>query len=187
MQELWKRLENWLQANAPQLLADLNPPAPAAELQQLSALIGAELPADFLAFYRIHDGQKSNAGGLLNAEELLSVARMIDEWTIWNDLLKGGDFDGATSEPGPGVRADWWNPRWLPLTYDGAGNHCCLDLAPAEGGQPGQVIRMWHDDSERALLAGSFTEWVEQYVAGLESGAYIFSEDYDGIISRDDL
>jgi cell wall assembly regulator SMI1 len=187
MQEVWKRFENWLQANAPQLLKDLNPPAAEAELQQLATLLGTELPADFLAFYRIHDGQQSNAGGLFNAEELLSVARMKDEWTIWNDLLKGSDFDGTTSKPVPGVRADWWNPRWLPLTYDGAGNHCCLDLAPAEGGTVGQVIRMWHDDAERTLLAGSFSEWMEQYVVGLESGEYVFSEDYDGIISKDNL
>jgi cell wall assembly regulator SMI1 len=187
MQEVWKRFKNWLQANAPQLLQDLNPPASEDELQQLATLIGAELPADFLAFYRVHNGQKSKLGGLIDAEELLCVSRMIDEWTIWNDLLKGGDFDGSTSDPAPGVRADWWNPGWLPLTYDGAGNHCCLDLAPAEGGSVGQMIRMWHDDAKRTLLADSFAEWIEQYVTGLESGAYVFSEDYDGIISRDDL
>lgn len=187
MQSIWMRFETWLTANAPQLTDALNPAATDVELRELATTIGTELPADFVAFYRIHNGQQSEAGGLFNGEELLSVPRMVAEWTIWNDLLKSGDFDGATSTPDPGVLADWWNPLWLPLTYDGAGNHCCLDLSPAPGGTRGQVIRMWHDDDERTLLAPSFSEWITQYIRALEAGEYVFSEDYDGIVSVDDL
>jgi cell wall assembly regulator SMI1 len=187
MKVLWERFEAWLWANAPQLMSELNPAATDAELQQLAATIGTELPADFLSFYRVHNGQRNDDGGLLNGEELLSVSRMLTEWTIWNDLFKGGDFEGATSTPDAGVRADWWNPLWLPLTYDGAGNHCCLDLSPALGGTRGQVIRMWHDDGERTLLAPSFAEWMTQYVTALEAGKYVFSEDYNGIVSVDEL
>lgn len=187
MKAIWDRFEAWLRAHAPQLMGELNPGATEAELQQLAVTLGAELPADFIAFYHIHNGQRDEAGGLLNGEELLSVPRMLAEWTIWHDLLQGGDFEGATSTPDAGVRADWWNPLWLPLTYDGAGNHCCLDLSPAPGGTRGQVIRMWHDDAERTLLAPSFTEWITQYVTALEAGKYAFSEDYDGLVSVDDL
>lgn len=187
MSSIWARFEAWLAANAPQLLDELNPGATDAELGQLAAAIGTEPPADFVAFYRVHNGQRGSAGGLLDGEELLSVPRMLAEWTIWHDLLQGGDFEGINSDPAPGVRADWWHPCWLPLTYDGAGNHCCLDLAPAPGGTRGQIIRMWHDDAERPLVATSFTEWLAQYVAGLEAGDYAFSEDYDGIVAVDDL
>ncbi|MBF9141347.1 SMI1/KNR4 family protein [Hymenobacter properus] len=187
MQEVWARFENWLQAHAPQLLENLSLGASETALEKLAQTLDAALPDDFLAFYRIHNGQQSQSGGLINAEELLSVPRMLEEWTVWNDLLAGGDFEGASSTPARGIRADWWNPRWLPLTYDGAGNHCCLDLAPADGGTYGQVIRMWHDDAERTLLASSFTEWITDYVQALEAGQYVFSEDYDGILSVDDL
>ncbi|MFD2721930.1 SMI1/KNR4 family protein [Hymenobacter monticola] len=187
MQETWVRFENWLQTNAPQLLSNLNPGASETALDKLARTLNVSLPDDFLAFYRIHDGQHSQDGGLLNGEELLSTQRMLDEWTVWNDLLTSGDFSDAESSPANGVRADWWNSRWLPLTYDGAGNHCCLDLAPAEGGQYGQIIRMWHDDAERPLIAHSFAEWMTDYVQGLEAGEYAFSEDYDGIVSIDDL
>ncbi|MVN76747.1 molybdenum cofactor biosynthesis protein MoeA [Hymenobacter sp. HMF4947] len=187
MQSIWERLEAWLHAYAPQLTTELNPGATDAELQQLAATIGTELPADFLAFYCIHNGQRNDAGGLLNGEELLSVPRMLTEWTIWNDLLKGGDFEGATSTPAPGVRTEWWHPHWLPLTYDGAGNHCCLDLSPAPGGTRGQIIRMWHDDAERTLLAPSFADWITQYVAALEAGEYVFSADYGGLVSVDEV
>lgn len=187
MQSIWTRFEIWLAANAPQLLSELNAGATTAELHHLAAAIKAELPTDFLAFYHIHNGQRGKAGGLLNGEELLSVPRMLAEWTIWNDLLDSGDFEGAASAPDAGVRADWWNPGWLPLTYDGAGNHCCLDLSPAPGGTRGQIIRMWHDSDERPLLAPSFADWLTQYVTALEAGDYVFSEEYGGIISADEL
>ncbi|GAB3639061.1 hypothetical protein GCM10027422_46520 [Hymenobacter arcticus] len=187
MLSIWKRFEAWLAVSAPQLLTELNAGATDAELGELATTLGTELPADFLAFYRIHNGQKTEASGLFDGEELLSVPRMLDEWTIWNDLLKGGDFEGAASMPDAGVRADWWNPLWLPLTHDGAGNHCCLDLSPAPGGACGQIIRMWHDADERTLLASSFTEWITRYVTALEAGEYVFSEDYNGIVLVDDL
>jgi cell wall assembly regulator SMI1 len=187
MQEFWTRFESWLQTEAPHLLPELNPGATEAELATLAATIGADLPADFLAFYRIHNGQRAEAGGLYDGEELLSVARMQAEWTIWNDLLKSGDFADAVSTPAAGVRSDWWHPGWLPLTYDGAGNHWCLDLAPTEAGTRGQIIRMWHDDDERPVIADSFSAWMTAYIVALEAQEYGFSEDYDGIISADDL
>ena len=187
MHEIWTRLEDWLAAHAPLLLPDLNPGATEAELSRLAATIGAELPADFLAFYRVHDGQRGDAGGLYEAEELLSVGRMLDEWTVWNDLLRQRTFDGAYSAAPAGVKDNWWNPRWLPLTYDGSGNHCCLDLDPAPGGTYGQVIRMWHDDDERPLLAPSFRAWIMRYVVGLEAGRYAYLADYDGLVPVDDL
>ena len=187
MQELWARFERWLQLNAPQSLNNLNPGASETELVELAELIGAELPADFQAFYRIHNGQDVNGSGLFAGEELLSVARMRDEWTVWNGLLKEGIFEEGAPTSDPGVRNNWWNPKWLPLTYNGAGDHCCLDLDPAPDGTIGQVIRMWHDMDMRPLLAHSFTEWITSYVTALEAGEYFFSEEYNEIILVDDV
>ena len=187
MQAIWNRLAQWLQINAPQLVGELNPGATDAELAELSSTIGVELPADFLAFYRIHNGQRSGGSNLFDGEELLSTDRMLDEWGVWHKLLVSGDFAGSYSEPPAGVRNDWWSPGWLPLTYDGAGNHWCLDVAPAAGGTYGQIIRMWHDDTERPLAATSFREWLTRYVIELEAGAYAFSEEYDGIVPAEYL
>ncbi|WP_353931825.1 SMI1/KNR4 family protein [Okeanomitos corallinicola TIOX110] len=66
---------------------------------------------------------------------------------------------------------------WIPLTYDGGGNHCCLDLDPAEGGNLGQIITMWHDDGVRAIIAPIFRAWLQQYADNLGSGDYGFEED----------
>ncbi|MEH2143178.1 SMI1/KNR4 family protein [Nostoc sp.] len=82
---------------------------------------------------------------------------------------------------------DWWSPLWIPLTYDGAGNHDCLDLAPAKGGKVGQIIQMWHDEGERELVASSFQNWLEEYATGLESDQYVFSHEYGGIVNTNDI
>ncbi|MEA5478111.1 SMI1/KNR4 family protein [Pseudanabaena galeata UHCC 0370] len=92
---------------------------------------------------------------------------------IWKGLLDSGTFqneDGQDQgcEPDLGVFNVWWSSKWIPLTYDGCGNHDCLDLAPAEGGNIGQIISMWHDDPERKILAPSFRDWLQNYAEELE-------------------
>jgi len=136
---------------------------------------------------KIHNGQKGNAGWIIDGAELLSVERIIDEWTVWNDLLVSGDFSGCDEERSNGVKNDWWNPKWIPFTYDGAGNHLCLDLDPAATGHYGQVITMWHDDAERDIKARSFNEWFTQYVKDVEQGQYVYHDDYEAIVNVNDI
>ena len=88
--------------------------------------------------------------------------------------------------PDKGIKNDWWNDSWIPITYDGSGNHYCLDLDPTEEGIYGQIIRMWHDDAERTLVANSFKEWIVDYKDKLVSGQMVYSEDYFGIIDKDE-
>jgi cell wall assembly regulator SMI1 len=46
---------------------------------------------------------------------------------------------------------------------------------------------MWHDDAERQVLAESFRGWLEQFANDLEAGRYALSEEYDGLVSIDDI
>jgi cell wall assembly regulator SMI1 len=112
----------------------------------------------------------------------LSFSRILDEWSVWKDLLDDGTFteDGNvfTAEPDDGIKSNWWNPAWIPFTYNGAGDHLCLDLDPADGGAYAQIIRMWHDGVERTLENTSFTEWLTTYTEDLEQGRYSFEEGY---------
>jgi cell wall assembly regulator SMI1 len=187
MRDVWDRIEAWLSANAPNVLEGLNSGASEAALQEAEAYLGVAFPADVRESYGIHNGQPRDAPGLTDGGEFLSLERMREEWQLWKDPLDGGDFDGITSEPQEPIRNDWWHPKWIPLTYDGAGNHLCLDLDPAPGGNLGQIITMWHDDGERTVEAPSFRAWLEELVANLESGDYIYSEEYFGIVSREDV
>ncbi len=43
------------------------------------------------------------------------------------------------------------------------------------------MIEMWHDSSNRHLLAPDFSAWLTNYVEAMESGQMIVSEDY-GIV-----
>ena len=46
---------------------------------------------------------------------------------------------------------------------------------------------MWHDSDERELIANSFTAWFENYIQMIENGQYVYSEEWAGLINKDDL
>ena len=187
MKEVWGKFEGWLKTNFEAAFTDLNSPATEDQIQQLESAISTKLPDDFVQFLKIHNGQVGKSGWIINGSELLSTERIIDEWGVWNDILKSGDFDGMTDERSNGIKEDWWNAKWIPFTYDGGGNHLCIDLDPAAEGSVGQIITMWHDDPEREVKAKTFREWFEQYVDDLIAGKYVYSDDYEAIVNVNDI
>jgi len=192
MKEIWKQIKAKLNEIAPQFLEDLGKGVEDTEVATLEKLIGAKLPSDFVEFYKVHNGQKEAEYDLVYCEELLSFERMQKEWSVWKGLLDKKEFEEEegtpfSSEADTGIKNDWWNPKWIPITYDGSGNHYCLDLDPAKEGNYGQIIRMWHDAAERTLEADSFKEWITAYKDALESGQLVYSEDYGGIIDKDEI
>lgn len=192
MQEIWSKIESWLRANAPQILETLQPGVSDVQITELENFLSIRFPEDVRASYQIHNGQASYEYGLMDGREFLSVEQIKGEWQIWKELLDSGTFqkeDGQDqgSNPAPGIRNVWWSPQWIPLTYDGSGNHDCLDLNPTARGTVGQIITMWHDDATLEIVAPSFRAWLQQYAEGLESGRLIFSQEQAGIVKVDDL
>jgi cell wall assembly regulator SMI1/predicted DNA-binding WGR domain protein len=134
--------------------------ASAKEVKAAEKALGLTLPEEVVAFYRRHDGSEDEPA--VEGRELLSLSRIVDEWKIWKDLLDQGTFEANDhGRPDPGVQKRWWIAEWVPVTYDGAGNHHVLDLAPAAGGTHGQILSFWHDDDERTLVAKGFLAWLE--------------------------
>ncbi|PZO44117.1 MAG: molybdenum cofactor biosynthesis protein MoeA [Pseudanabaena frigida] len=191
MQEIWAQIDNWLKINAPQVFEVLQSGVSDDEISELEKLLSIQLPEDVKASYRIHNGQSDFSYGLIEGREFLSLERIKEEWQIWKDLLDSETFqdDGVDQGCNPelGIINVWWSAKWLPITYDGGGNHDCLDLNPAEGGTVGQIITMWHDDAERKIVAPSFRIWLQKYAEGLASGQLVFSEEYGGIVNVDDV
>jgi len=180
--ELWARLEAWLTAHAPALIEVLGEGATDEVIAATEAAVGVTFPDDVRASYRLHDGQRGDFPLLVPGPiEFLSLERIQGEWTVWKQLLGDGTFAGTESAPVGPIRSDWWNPAWVPFTYDGSGNHLCLDLAPAEGGHVGQVISFWHDEATREVEAPSFTAWLADLVDGCETGRYVYAEG-DGLM-----
>ncbi|AXF24536.1 molybdenum cofactor biosynthesis protein MoaA [Burkholderia pyrrocinia] len=161
----WQRLDAGFAADSTRLPVGLNGAASDDEIATLQAALGAVLPDAFVDSLRIHNGQADPGDEFSGSDALLSSGEIIAQWRIWKGLVDGGDFDGVTSEPDPGIRDDWYNLKWIPFTHDGSGNHLCLDLDPAEGGVVGQVIRVWHDDERRERIAGGFPEWLARIAA----------------------
>lgn len=181
MEEVWQRIDLWLQANTPQIFETLQSGASDAGIAEFETILSIKLPEDVKASYRIHNGQFAyslDEKGLIEGREFLSLERIRDEWEVWKELLDSEQFEGCESEPDLGIRNDWWNDKWIPITYDGAGNHDCLDLDPADDGTVGQIITMWHDSSDREMVASSLRQWLQKYADGLESGQFVLQENY---------
>lgn len=185
MDAIWTRIETWLAENAPEIMSSLNKGASEREIAEAEEVLGITFPEDVKDSYKRHNGQESGGPALMPMGEFLSLSRIQDEWKVWKGLLDDGDFDDFESEPEKGVKKNWWNAAWIPITYDGAGDHDCLDLDPDKGGHVGQMIEMWHDDGERPITAHSFTAWMEQFASGLEKGELVKSDEYDGIARKE--
>jgi cell wall assembly regulator SMI1 len=187
MRATWERIEAWLRTNAPQVYETLRPGATDERIAEAERRLGVVFPEPVRESYRIHDRQSPEGPMLIDAWEFLSLERIVDEWNVWKQLLDGGEFARSRSKPEAGIRPDWWDARWIPLTYSGSGDHHCLDLDPAPGGAVGQVILMWHDSPERPLVAPSFEAWLGRFADDLEAGEYVLSEEYGGLVRKDDV
>lgn len=138
----------------------LPPGASEAQLAEAEKSLGEALPEEVRAFYLAHDGGGSDY--ICEGRELLSLTRIVAEWKIWKELHDGHEFDDHVGrcDVSPGVQNVWWVPSWIPVTYNGGGDHHMVDLAPAEGGAVGQVISFWHADPDRKVEASSFLAWL---------------------------
>lgn len=162
--ESWSRLDPWLADHPEEIPSGLNAGAGDEDIRSLEAALGIELPEDFIESLKIHNGQPGIAGDFFDGDSLLSGRDILNAWKVWHKLVASGDFKDCSAEPDDGIKDDWYNLKWIPFTSNGAGDHLCLDFDPAEGGTVGQVIRVWHDDDQRTLVARSFREWLHRFV-----------------------
>lgn len=158
-----------IEAKAKKAGVELSKGASEKAIAAAEKALGQTLPDEVKAFYRRHDGSEDDMA--LAVGELLSLERMVKEWTVWKKLLDKGTFDDNDhGEPGRGVRKHWWIPEWIPVTYDGAGNHTVIDLAPGKGGVHGQMVEFWHDDASRKVVGKSFLRWLADTTWGDPEG-----------------
>ena len=174
MADAWRRLEATLAARLPGAYETLNPGASGEDLLALAAAREERLPDTLEQFLKIHNGQQdeSKAAFIYAGDDskfrLINTSEIIREWRLWNDLLSAGEFVGRRVLADGGVRAEWYNRRWIPLTADGLGNNHCVDLSPTPGGCVGQIILLWHDQAQRTKIAGSIVEWLGDVARDLE-------------------
>lgn len=173
MKNLWNQLLNELYQYDVDLDETFNPAAGEHEIFDAEAKLKVKLPDDFVEFYMIHNGQDEMSDNIIYGEEFLSLNRIIAEWKIWKQLFDSKKFEKLNSNPDKGVKNYWWNPLWIPFTYDGSGNYYCIDLDPDTNGIYGQVIRVLYDSPKRSIVANSFSNFIENYTNDLKNENYI--------------
>lgn len=195
MRAVWARIENWLRLNAPSLMETLQAGAFDTEIEELETRLSIQLPEDVKASYRIHNGQSDVGYPFLYGYEFISLEDIYGQWEIEREVdtqireIYGNNYPSEINSQlrENEVRNESWNPRWIPLATNGAGDHYCLDLAPTEKGNLGQIISVARENDTRPLLAPSFQVWLEQFANALEVGEYVFSAKYRGIINAEEL
>lgn len=162
MREAWNRLENHLRLQSPELSSALNPPATDEKIHQLRENQDTRPPDDLIEILRIHDGQRGDRAPIFNGYRFSSIREIFSDWSTMNDLLDGGDFDGAIPKPSPEVSDAWWNRQWIPFANNGAGDLLCLDMCPSDAGTVGQVIEYFHDAPNRKKIAGNLQDFFKK-------------------------
>ncbi len=173
----WQRIETWLKVFAPHVWEGLNPGVSQQDIEQKEADIGVQLPEDFLACYRVHNGSRSRRVllGFSDWYPLLDVVG--GEAGVYQDLLQDEEWANATPgwisdptrQPLP-VQPVWRHPLWLTFAEESSSYDYCIDLAPAPDGHIGQILSWDHEDGPAEILFPSFEVLLSSYADGLEAG-----------------
>jgi cell wall assembly regulator SMI1 len=170
------RLDRWYSAYLPSPPYALRPPAPATAIDAIQTMLGVTLPRAYRQLYQWHDGEDDDRWGHIYGLPLIPLQWATAEWKSWQRVLAGFKGDRYAipggSWPAGAVDPAYINPRWLPLTADGSGNHIGLDFDPWPKGRVGQVILFGRDEDVKTVLAeslGGFLGWIADL---LEAGNF---------------
>ncbi|WP_396044218.1 SMI1/KNR4 family protein [Aeromicrobium sp. UC242_57] len=170
----WDIIERVLHDRLPEVAATLRGPARDDDLESLALTIGKELPSDFVASLRRHDGQ-DNPTRLLDVfdhQTFLSVEAMIETSDMRVSAL-GDDLDSndyAWMEPDK-VRTIPHCRGWLQFT-DAEGDGYALDLDPLPAGTPGQIIQLPIDGPTPAPEFTTYGAWLTSLAERFDAGAF---------------
>ena len=137
LDDLWQRLEDWLAARAPLVLANLAPGASTDEIAQLEQEFDRSFPERVRTWLRRHNGQREEIPNLidpfLSTDDIREHRRVLSDHPSWRD-------------------------SYLPFTHDGAGNCHFVDL------ESGSVGFFHHEEPDNDQLdpstpAASLTDW----------------------------
>lgn len=163
--QVWQRIETWLRQHAPGSHAELGPPATDAELDEVAATIGTQLPAELTTWWRrangLHFGVGRPRGLLIPSANPYPTSMALDRRQMHlhvqentfpaqmtEDLLRfvaDQNTQPAATLPGEG-EIPYWLPLWLPFAGDAAGGGYFIDLR--HGPQHGCLVR--YDREHRA-------------------------------------
>ncbi|MDX3231508.1 SMI1/KNR4 family protein [Streptomyces sp. ME19-01-6] len=153
----------------------------AEEIEDYERKLGVPLPDDLRALYAVADGDGGDDGSRLfdrhiwlDLDQLVSF-RHADHWWAAGDTWQYHRLGSVRSDglPRATVRSSADRPGWIVFADSTGGDFLAVDMDPAEGGRPGQVIRVGlHHDDGPVYVADSVTELLRLELAALERGDY---------------
>jgi cell wall assembly regulator SMI1 len=169
--QVWGRIHRWLDANAPEMLRQLRPPASPDAIQRAEKILGVEFTPDYRASLAIHDGQ--GGIGLLVGWRLQRLIDVVETWQMLSRHAADVDSGFSTDEDESiqvvdALRPCWWTTKRIPIAEDGAANFITADYDPAPVGTVGQLVPCWRDVESRKLVASSFGSWLSDFADELD-------------------
>ena len=182
--ELWDRLERWMVENTGRSLG-LRAGATENDITELEQKTGLALPSDLRGSLLAHDGQEvdetiafSPCGGFYASVEDIGA-----KWSDDQDLAEEFPLSTSETQDGDRILDGVFSVKRLPIAgapyWDGDNTY--LDFAPGPKGTPGQVIQLT-SECDFAVLASSFSEYLERLIRTLESGALVYNAEKEDLV-----
>jgi hypothetical protein len=167
----FERISRWMNGHgAPLLVENLAPGATPERLAQAETDFGVALPPDLRALWSLHDGQREEGNGFIEAYNLLSVPWAIaQQETVLLCIEFARESPELWADSG-GTMEELESDHWLPFAAQDS------DSLVVHG-VTGRVFRCDHDDSPK-LLAPSLGQWLDAYAGRVEADDYEVSDGF---------
>ncbi|MEU9874069.1 MULTISPECIES: SMI1/KNR4 family protein [unclassified Actinomadura] len=197
--ESWDRILGWLTQHAPATLERIGPPAADADIAAAEEAVGARLPADLVAWWRLANGSASSWShqrfDLLPGYCPFRIEHALDSrrvwWQVWHDQMIGEGllteevFTKAQADPA-GTEARMWLLAFLPIAGSG-GADLFVDLR--SGPRRGCVREFDRVSTDGEVRWGSVTAMLADIADALDNhgriGGYEARPDEDGVLFWD--
>ncbi|MDY8138082.1 SMI1/KNR4 family protein [Aquimarina sp. 2201CG5-10] len=172
MKKEWIQIKKWLQSNAPEVYRDLLPGLSKIEIDRAEKELEIEFPKEYKESLKQCNGQLGMKDNLIGDWRLLRLEATIKEWKALNRLFP----DDNKNSKDNWEKYDWWNKKWIPIAYNGAGDFLCIDLSQSETEIDGQIITYWHTKEERSMIYKSFKNFIEAFLKKMLAGEYLYGD-----------
>jgi cell wall assembly regulator SMI1 len=180
--EVWKRVTACLGEHASSL--KLREGANEAAIAEVEQALGVELPADYKAWLRLHDGEDDvpdRVEWLPAWERLLPIAVTGERWRDEQDWAQTDDDEGfhyLTDDDR--IRGVVRHAKRIVIAGNryGDGDNTYLDLIPGPKGTVGQVI-VATSECDFEVVATSFLDLLTRWVRAFEAGTLSVRTDRD--------
>ncbi|MFE0178883.1 SMI1/KNR4 family protein [Streptomyces sp. NPDC059002] len=175
----WSRIVRWLESHAPASAQALNPPATAADIQQLNDSLGFRIPQALEVWLRLNNGSTAkdsrtpipggfrlvphpDSGIFPGGEVFLDCQSIIDHH---RQFLRIADDIGDE---------DYWKSSWIPILAEADGHYgLLLDAGQADGSGPVSAYRETDYAKRHASSLGQLLDAVADALEHRQGGSVL--------------